>query len=261
MQAAVADVFGTTEARAEQGKGAGGDRTVYIDAVAESLTLRMLEEVHARGREFTVVSEEAGERTYGGGGDFVIIDPIDGSHNAKMGVPYFSLSLAAATGRTAGDVFEGAVRNLATGDHFSARRGAGAWLGDRPLRLPADGAERISILQIEPPGLIERLPLYLELIASAEKVRMLGSAALSLCHVASGAISLSVAPSLRSVDYAAGVLIVEEAGGCVTDMLGDSIGGLDTALDRRTSVIAAQSRALLDEGLRLVEDAAATLKR
>ena len=252
VQSAVAEMWGSPAARAEQGRGAGGDQTVYIDQVAEQVVLGMLAEAHERGREFTVISEEAGEHNYGGGGDFVIVDPIDGSHNAKMGIPYFSLSLAAATGRTAGTVYEGAVRNLVTGDHFSAARGSGAWLGSRRLSIPA-GEDHISIVQIEPPALVERLPLYIDLINAAEKVRMLGSAALNICYTASGAISVSVAPTLRSVDYAAGVLVLEEAGGAVADMDGASIGPLDMALDRRSSVVSAQSPALLERALALLD--------
>jgi len=92
----VSGVWGRARARAPEGRGAGGDGTVYIDTLAEEIVLEHLEEEHRRGRHFGLISEEAGEREYGRGGDIVVVDPIDGSHNAKMGIPYFSLTLAAS---------------------------------------------------------------------------------------------------------------------------------------------------------------------
>src|SRR2546421_5451025 len=78
------------------GAGEGGDDTVAIDAAAEAAIVRRLE---ATGASFTLVSEELGERRFGDGGSArVVVDPIDGSLNAKRGIPFFALSIAVASG-------------------------------------------------------------------------------------------------------------------------------------------------------------------
>ncbi|MEA2645527.1 MAG: monophosphatase, partial [Chloroflexota bacterium] len=212
---------------------------------AEQVVIEGLEREHAAGRDFRLVSEEAGERTYGAGGDIVVVDPIDGSHNAKMGVPYFSLTLAVASGDGYGSVYEAAVRNLATGEHFEAVAGGGAWRDGRQVRLAAAAGDAINILQVEPARLEEHLPEYIDLFGRAEKIRMLGSAALNICLVATGALSLSLAPTLRSVDAAAALLILREAGGVAADFEGAPLDARDLALATRGSVVAAQSEALL----------------
>jgi myo-inositol-1(or 4)-monophosphatase len=250
----VRDVWGRPESRAVLGRGAGGDGTVVIDNLAEQVVLQELELEHRRGRNFYVISEEAGERAYGDGGDVIVIDPIDGSHNAKMGIPYFSLTLAVARDRTFGSVYEAAVRNLVTGDHYQAMTGGGAELNGERLQpaAPGDGDAQLNILQIEPVHLLDRVALYAPLIDAAEKVRMLGSAALNICLCATGAVSVSLAPTLRSVDCVAPLLILAEAGGGACDFEGGSVAGRDMALDQRTSLVAAHSPALLERAMTLL---------
>ena len=248
VQAAVVGVWGRAEARAPEGRGAGGDGTVYIDSLAEEIVLARLAEAHEQGRSFSLISEEAGERDYGGG-ETIVVDPIDGSHNAKMGIPYFSLTLAAARARTYGSVYEACVRNLVSGDHFEARLGAGASLNREVLRV-ADEGDTLNVLQIETTDLGNHIEEYVELVRLAQKVRILGSAALNICLVASGAMSLSIAPSLRSVDCAAALLILSEAGGVATDLEGAQLGGLDMALAVRPSVVAGANRALIDSAIK-----------
>src|SRR6201986_3337650 len=90
----------TTEERAlETGtRGSGGDRTLEIDKGAEKLVFDQLDELCQEGYRFMVVSEERGEIDYGDDGVRVIIDPIDGSLNAKRGMPHHALSVAVADG-------------------------------------------------------------------------------------------------------------------------------------------------------------------
>ena len=244
VQATVADVWGSAAARELQGTGAGGDGTVYIDTVAEDVVLRMLQAEADRGLGFQLVSEEVGERTFGGGGDVIVVDPIDGSHNAKMGIPYFSITLAAARDRTFGSVYEACVRNLVTGDHYEARLGGGATARGETLRCDS-GATRVNVLQVEATGLPGRFFEYEALMGEAEKIRMLGSAALNICLVASGAVTMSLAPGLRSVDAAAALLILSEAGGVACDYEGGAIGGVEMGLDQRTSVVSAANETLM----------------
>jgi myo-inositol-1(or 4)-monophosphatase len=246
-------VWGTIASRQVQGTGAGGDGTVYIDALAEQIVLRVLEAERRRGRKFTVISEEAGERSFGDGGDVIVVDPIDGSHNAKMGIPYFSLVLAAAKGRDFGSVHEATVRNLVTGETFEARRGGGATRdGVRISAGPGLVDGRLNVVQIEGTSWEKNGWRYERLCAEAEKVRILGSAALNISLCATGALSLSVAPSLRSVDCVGPLLILEEAGGVASDFEGGSLAGASLELSTRIPVIAGASRAALDRGLELL---------
>ena len=253
VQAAVADVWGTLAAREVQGRGAGGDGTVYIDSLAEGIVLRMLEAEHARGRDFSLISEEVGERSYGPGGDVVVVDPIDGSHNAKMGIPYFSIALAAARGREFGSVYEAAVRNLVTGEHFEARRGAGAKRNGEVLHSGGglrDG--RLNVVQLEATRWDRYGGSYAGLLQEAEKIRILGSAALNICLCATGAVSLSVAPTLRSVDCVGPILILEEAGGVASDLQGGPISHASLDLSTRQPILAAAGPEALQLGLSLL---------
>jgi len=211
-RAAVADVEGVLAelpTRAERepvvGAGEGGDDTTAIDGAAEAAILARFRETGA-----TIVSEEVG--ILEGGETRVVIDPIDGSLNAKRGIPFFSLSVAVAHGDTMGDVDFGFVHDFGSGEEWTARRGEGAWLNGAPL-----GAERpkdeIEILSFE-------ATLTSLVAADAQKVdglayrlRIMGSLALSLCHLAAGRVDAvcSLKPA-RSVDIAAAQLLVRELG-------------------------------------------------
>ena len=92
------------------GRGSGGDDTTVMDDRAEQAAVAQLEALHARGIDFRLVSEELGERSFGSGGPWVVVvDPIDGSLNAKRGIPLFSISIAVADGAKLDDVFLGYV--------------------------------------------------------------------------------------------------------------------------------------------------------
>ena len=227
---------------------------MYIDSLAEGIVVRLLEAEHARGRNFSLISEEVGERTFGPGGDVVIVDPIDGSHNAKMGIPYFSIALAAARGREFGSVYEAAVRNLVTGEHFQARRGFGATRNGEALHSGGglrDG--RLNVVQLEATSWEKHAESYVRLMREAEKTRILGSAALNICLCATGAVSLSVAATLRSVDCVGSLLVLEEAGGIATDLGGGPIGGASLDLSTRQPVLAAAGPEALELGLSLLQ--------
>ena len=199
-----------TEREPGVGTGMGGDETTAIDLAAENAAVARLEALHAGGLEFTLVSEELGERRFGEGETHVVLDPIDGSMNAKRGIPFFSLSLAVAEGARMGDVFFGYVHDFGTGEEWVARRGEGAFLGD--VRLDGPGPkEDVEILSFE----ATRTDLVAEQIAAmvglAYRTRIMGSLALSLCHLAAGRVDAvcSLKPA-RSVDIAAGQLLVRE---------------------------------------------------
>jgi len=188
------------------GAGKGGDDTTAIDQAAERVVLARFDGVD----DVTFVSEEVG--TVGDGRVHVVIDPIDGSLNAKRGIGFFSLSVAVAAGPTMGDVEFGFVHDFGTEEEWTATRGEGARLNGHPLdgELPK---ERIEILSFE----ATRTALVAEKAAAvvdlAYRLRIMGSLALSLCHLAAGRVDAvcSLKPA-RAVDIAAAQLLVRERG-------------------------------------------------
>jgi len=188
------------------GSGKGGDETTAIDAGAERAILARF----AGHDGLTIVSEEAG--VIGDGPTFVVIDPIDGSLNAKRGIGFFALSIAVASGPTMGDVDFGFVHDFGTEEEWTATRGGGATLGGRPLDgdLPK---EQIEILAFEATRTVSVAEKAAAVVDLAYRLRIMGSLALSLCHLAAGRIDAvcSLKPA-RAVDIAAAQLLVLERG-------------------------------------------------
>src|SRR5439155_351385 len=124
------------------GSGMGGDETTAIDAAAERVVLARFDGVE----DLTVVSEEIG--TVGDGRTYVVVDPIDGSLNAKRGIGFFSLSVAIASGPTMGDVEFGFVHGFGRGGEWPAARGGRAFTRGRSGNagaMPPTGARSIRI--------------------------------------------------------------------------------------------------------------------
>jgi len=247
LRAMLAALPTTAERAAETGeRGGGGDRTLVIDRAAEDLVLAELDAVRAAGERFTVVSEERGEVSYGGDGLRVVIDPIDGSLNAKRGMLGHALSVAVADGPTVGDVSFGYVYDLGAGEEWVARRGAGAWLDGRrldpalPERRTRDG--RLEILAIESADPRWVAASMEELVDQAHRLRATGAIALALCQVAAaradGMVSLR---ACRSFDAAAGALIVREAGGEVAFPRCAEPLGMPLDLGAHSPVVAART--------------------
>ncbi|MEA2457384.1 MAG: monophosphatase [Thermoleophilaceae bacterium] len=242
--------FPLTAQRAEKlGRGEGGDMTLAIDGAVEDAVFAELESL---GVGLCAVSEERGLVEIAGGGPArVVIDPIDGSLNAKRRLPFYSLSIAVADGDDMASVSFGYVTNFPTGEEWWALRGGGAFFGGE--RLEAAGPDTpLEILGVESahPWMVAA---GAEAIASTEahRLRMIGSIALSLCFVASARFDamLCLRPA-RSVDAAAGQLVVREAGGSVAfpDAGGPDPLGAGLGLDMRSRVFAGATTSIL-EGL------------
>jgi myo-inositol-1(or 4)-monophosphatase len=247
-------IVGTPAGREVVGTGAGGDQTVYLDQVAEGIVVRHLEQAYRSGFRFTLISEELGERDFGGPG-LVLADPLDGSYNAKSGLPYYAVVLAATDGDKLGGVLLGYVQNLVTGDEFYAHRGDGAFRNGKPL-VPAPAAfdgVSIPLVQLDAPTGVEPREQALPILKHAEKIRQLGSAALNLCHAAAGGVSLQVTPApVRAFDLAGPLCILGEAGGVASDFHGDSIEEVSVRLDSRTTLLASVTPAIHRYALQLL---------
>jgi myo-inositol-1(or 4)-monophosphatase len=241
----------TAEREVKTGRGAGGDQTLVIDRDAERVVFAELDRIHADGHEFTAISEERGVVAYGDGASpvRVVIDPIDGSLNAKRLLPTCALSIAVASGETMEDVELGYVHDFGTGSEFVARRDGGATLNGTPLDLESldqDAGAGVEVLGLESARPEWLLPVVEELVAKVYRIRIIGSIAVSLCYVASARFdAMASANVCRSVDAAAGQLLVREAGGFVS-FLGH--GGLEAplGLDARYRVVAARTPEGLD---------------
>jgi len=221
------------------GRGEGGDDTTVLDRDAESAAVARLDALATGGISFRLVSEELGERTFGTGPTpwVVVVDPIDGSLNAKRGLPFFCISIAFADGGTLDDVGFGYIRDFGSGEEWVAQRGEGATVDGRRLG-GIRPKPRLGVVDFEATdaGLVARAAGRLD--GHVGRIRMLGALALAICRLADGRVDgvATLKPS-RSVDLAAAVLIVREAGGHV---LTPDVAALPLDLESRTRVVAAR---------------------
>jgi myo-inositol-1(or 4)-monophosphatase len=236
-------------------RGEGGDRTLEIDAAAERAVFAELERLHDEGARFCAVSEERGVVDFGGaGGDgvMVIVDPIDGSMNAKRGMPHHALSIAVAEGPTMGDVVFGYVRDLGPAEEWVAWRGRGATLNGAPID-PSLGERRTREGKLELVGIESADPRWVResidgLVAATHRLRAIGTIASTLCQVAGARLDgMTTLRRCRAVDAAAGQLIVREAGGRVAFTAYDDPLGAPLDLEPHSPVVAARTEAGLRE--------------
>jgi myo-inositol-1(or 4)-monophosphatase len=223
-----------------EGVGEGGDRTLEIDRLCEDAVFAELEGLAAQGASFLAVSEERGEVSFGSGGAArVVIDPIDGSLNARRTIPSHSVSIAVASGLSMADVEFGFVHDFGAGEEFVARRGEGAMLDDGPARVSVEPG-KLEIVGLESAEPERSLPALQGLVGKAYRLRVVGSIAITVAYVAAGRFDamLSLRPC-RSVDAAAAQLIAREAGGAVA--FGDlSLEEAALDLDARYPIAAAR---------------------
>jgi len=230
----LADLQGREAREPVVGAGEGGDDTTAVDAAAERAILP-----HFAGHR--IVSEEAG--IHGSGEFTVVVDPIDGSLNAKRGIPFFSLSIAVADGDTMDDVFFGYVHDFGTGEEWTATRGGGAQLNGAPLtEKPKD---RIEILSFEATTLAYVTENAARFDEIAYRLRIMGSLAITLCHLAAGRVDGAVSlKAARSVDIAAGQLLVREQGLAIDLPDDPPFGRAPLDLEGRSRVAAAGNEQL-----------------
>jgi myo-inositol-1(or 4)-monophosphatase len=239
----------TSERGVETGLGEGGDMAYVIDRAAEDA---IFAEIEALAVPLTAVSEERGEVDIAGGSELrIVIDPVDGSLNAKRGLPFACVSIAIASGASMGDVEIGWVAELdpriSEGDEprpgrdWWALKREGAFRDGEPLPRLQPGPLEVLGLETARPELVAAAAASIEAV-QARRIHALGSVAMTLCLVAAGQLDgmLSLRP-IRSVDAAAAQLRVTEAGGAVAFPAAD-----DLSLEMRSPVLAARDEELLE---------------
>src|SRR3954454_3210870 len=227
-------------------RGEGGDRTLLIDEAAEDVVFGELDKLHAAGARFTALSEERGVIDFDGDGTWVVIDPIDGSVNAKRGLPHFALSVAVSEGPTMADVTFGFVQDFGPDEEWVAWLGGGAQLDGVVLdptlverRTPNGKLEVLGIESADPRWVVQSAD---ELAETAHRLRAIGAMAVSLCQVAAARFdAMASLKRCRAVDVAAAQLIVREAGGQVAFIAYEDPLGAPLDIEPHSPVIAART--------------------
>jgi fructose-1,6-bisphosphatase/inositol monophosphatase family enzyme len=216
--------------------GASGTPTEELDRLAEAEILRVLD---AERADWDLLSEEAGA-VRRGGRRTLVVDPIDGSHNALRGQPFFTVSLALGE-RDLSGIELGLVRDLHHGTTWWATRKGGAYRDGRPIGVRKWVAGNEMVFVNLGSNATERAG---RLAGKARRVRSLGCASEEILQVAQGSAdgyffeNASGARNLRATDIAAAYRILLEAGGGLADTQGRALDDFPLGLDRRTSVFA-----------------------
>lgn len=157
-----------------------------------------------------------------------VVDPLDGTTNFAHGLPYFAVSIALVKD---GQTLLGVVHNPMSGELFTAEKGGGAFLNGKRLSVSSTESVQQGLLATGFPydiatTKLDNMQPFERVNKACQGVRSLGAAALDLCQVAAGRLDAFWERSLNPWDIAAGALIVQEAGGTVTDCSGEKFNPL-----------------------------------
>ena len=219
------------------GLGADGTVTKYIHKIAEEAARNFLNKSKIK---VNILSEEIGFIDNNSEYTFVL-DPIDGTRNAYRGIPFYAVSIAIGKSKIS-DVEYGVVKNIPTGDTFTAEKRHGAFFNGNRVGTP-DVPDKEPLSSLALGKNYDKVTLSL---ARKDKVRSLGSSSLEMCMVAIGALDYYVIGKeyIRVVDIAASTLFLREAGGIVTNILGEDLD-MPFDLNERSSVVAACSEDII----------------
>ncbi len=194
------------------------DFVSQVDKMAEDAIIDTLRYAY---RDHSILAEESG-RHKGDSSYEWIIDPLDGTTNYLYGIPQYAVSIALTRD---GKLFQSVIYNPANGDLFTASRGQGAMINNKRMRVtPRKSIENALLVTGIPYKANQDMDLYLDtlkaVVPGTAGIRRPGSAALDLAYVAAGRYDGFWEFGLNAWDIAAGVLLVQEAGGLVSDMHG-----------------------------------------
>ena len=245
--------------------GADGTPTSFIDIVAEEKVINILKNAPVLSY---IVSEEIGELKLGKGTKrsisltqelrrddiedeerpkfIFLVDPIDGTSNAIKEIPAYGISIAVASvpeGRiaTLNDVELGFISNFGNGNFFEAEKGKGCWLNNEEVHP----SNIVNFSDITLGGFTKSgTSTASQLVDNARRMRVLGSVVLEISYVASGRYDAFIdLRGSRIIDIAASKLILEEAGGIITDKYGEKLNN-KLSIHEKTIVIAANNKIL-----------------
>ena len=215
--------FGEVEQLQVSRKGPG-DFVTMADKRAETT---VLEELRKARPDWRILSEEAGELDGDPAKPRFIVDPLDGTANFMHGVPHFAMAIAVEETKPGGktEITHALVYNPINDEQFWAEKGRGAWLHDRRLRVSARRHLDEAVIGTGMPhfgrGDVARWArIYGAIGPEVSGIRRFGSAALDLAWVAAGRMDGFWEDDLDIWDSAAGVLLIKEAGGFVSDYRG-----------------------------------------
>ncbi|HSA38976.1 MAG TPA: bifunctional fructose-bisphosphatase/inositol-phosphate phosphatase [Methanoregula sp.] len=217
VEESIRDLVGTTEGGETVGMGADQTPTKKIDRVAEDCVLAFLSENPLCS---LLISEEAGKVSLNGERGTIFLDPVDGTFNAVAGIPFYALSIAYAEG---GYTQKAYVRNLASGETFTAEKGSFARCNNKPVRVSS--VSNLDECAMSVYGRKFDPRRVMQIGQKIRRWRLLGASALELCYIGAGRIDgfIDLRGTLRVTDAAAGMLVCSEAGGRVSDLNGHVI--------------------------------------
>ena len=230
----IKDLVGTKKGGEVVGMGADGTPSKFIDIAAEDAALEILA---SSGIDMKIVTEEKGHLTFGDSPEFtLVLDPLDGTYNATRDVPFYSVSIAIGDVDLT-DIRYAEVYNLANGTDFTAAKNKGAFYNNKKIQVSQ--AAKLDEFTVASYGYKDRSDVFNRLGRHVRRLRSFGSAALELSFVASGRLDafVDLRSRLRIMDVAAGILIVNEAGGIVTDGRGQAPGG-ELNVTNRVDIVA-----------------------
>lgn len=267
----VSKIYLTNEASEIIGRGAGGDETKKIDKLAEDIVVNEISKTYDN---FCIVSEELGIKFFGNAAKdncdkFFFVDPIDGSNNATRGIPLFATSLAFSTSQYIDDIKVGYVKSI-FGEEYYGVKGEGAYkeyeinngndeinngndeiYRHQKILMNSDNmnSDNLEFLGVEFSHFGKDLDKISKIMKIAKHYRTVGSIALGLCYVASGALDayIDLRPP-RILDLTAAKLIIEEAGGIFF------LGGKNLKVDTITKAnLIAGNRKVVEKIQKIVE--------
>jgi len=236
--------LGSSESGRTIGVGFGGDSTRLIDQVAEKAIVQYLEQ---KGLSCILVGEECGVQEIGENPEFYLVaDAVDGTTNAVRGINFASASLAVARRDRLRDVEFAAVIDLFGGELYVAERGEGAWRDGKRIAPSKTSALKDALVSINVSSTPNRLCMAVPIMKAAKRVRALGAASLEICHVASGVLDayVDLRGKIRTLDFAAAMLILREAGGFFSLLDSDDVDDVPLTRLKRFSIIAAANENL-----------------
>ena len=215
----------------------------FVSMADKRAEATIVEELRNARPDWGMLLEEGGEVSGNPDKPRWVVDPLDGTTNFLHGIPHFSISIAVMEKRPDGreEVTHGLVYQPLTDESFWAEKGSGAWLQDRRLRVSArrdldDCVIGTGIPFLGRGNIGQWTKIYQAVAPEVAGIRRFGSAALDFAWVAAGRMDGFWEDDLDLWDTAAGVLLVREAGGFVTDYRGS-----DRAFERNEYVAAASS--------------------